>query len=160
MKLAFLATGDNFGSMPFYFNLSSPVGKGYPHAPFDDVGFVQLCFAGIASNPVQPPPPNLKEAWSKVKVTGHMDQLTQDGIDAWQQDRRTRFGAMIDVDGIFSVAPPMRTNYARETPYSIVGVNYVLMVCTPSVWPRLDKHPLAGPVADAIRKAISSDLTA
>ena len=85
--------------------------------------------------------------------------MTQDGIDAWQQDRRKRFGAVFDVDGIFSVAPPTRTNYAKETPYSIVGVNYILMVCTPTVWPRLDKHPLAGPIAAAIRKAISPDLT-
>ena len=160
MKVAFLAKGDDWGSMPFYFNISSPVGKGYPNAPFEDVAFVQFCFAAIASNTVQETPSNLKEPWSKVKVTGHMDQVTQDGIDAWQQDRRKRFGAIFEVDGIFSVAPPMRTNYAKETPYSIVGVNYILMMSTLSIWPRLDKHQLAGPVAGAIRKAISPELTA
>ena len=96
----------------------------------------------------------------KVKVTGRMDQLTQDGIDAWQADRRKRFGVQFEVDGIFSVAPPTNTNYAKETPYAIVGVNYILMMCTTSIWPRLDKHALAGPIAAAIRKAISSDLTA
>jgi hypothetical protein len=58
------------------------------------------------------------------------------------------------------VAPPTRTNYAKETPYAIVGVNYILMMSTLSVWPRLDKHQLAAPIAAAIRKAISPDLTA
>jgi hypothetical protein len=160
MKLAFLAKSDNWGSMPFYFNISSPVGKGYPNAPFEDVAFVQFCFAAIASNTVQETPSNLKEPWSKVKVTGHMDQVTQDGIDAWQQDRRKRFGSVFEDDGIFSVAPPTRSNYAKETPYAIVGVNYILMMCTPSLWPRLDKHPLAAPVAGAIRKAMTPELTA
>lgn len=160
MKLASLATRENWGSMPFYFNVSSPVGKGYPNAPFEDVAFVQFCFAAIAFNTVQAMPANLKEPWSKVKVTGHMDQVTQDGIDAWQQDRRKRFGAVFETDGIFSVAPPMSTNYGKDTPYAIVGVNYILMMCTPSIWPRLDKHPLAAPIAAAIRKSISPDLTA
>lgn len=160
MKLAFLAKGDDWGAMPFYFNLTRPVGKGYPNAPFDDVGFVQFCFAAIAANSVTPTPPNLKEPWSKVKVTGRMDDLTQAGIDAWQQDRRTRFGVLVEVDGILSVAPPTATNYARNTPYAIVGLNYVLMMCAPSVWPRLDKHMLAGPMAEPLRKAISSELTA
>src|SRR5690242_5329888 len=105
MKLQFLAKGDDWGTMPFFFNLSSPVGKGYPNAPFDDVGFVQFCFAAIAANTAVPVPPNLKEPWSKVKVTGRMDGLTQDSIDAWQADRRKRFGALVEVDGILSVAP-------------------------------------------------------
>ena len=80
MKLAFLAKGDDWGSMPFYFNISNPVGKGYPNAPFEDVAFVQFCFAAIASNTLQDTPPNLKGPWSTVKVTGRMDQLTQDGM--------------------------------------------------------------------------------
>jgi hypothetical protein len=160
MKLGFPAKRDQWGTMPFFFNLTHAVGKGYPNAPFDDVGFVQFCFAAIAENSVAPPPANLKGSWSKVKVTGRMDQLTQDGIDAWQQDRRTRFGSVFEVDGIFSVAPSMTTIYAKDTPYAIVGVNYILMMSTPSIWPRVDKHPLAAPIADQIRKAISSELTA
>src|SRR5262245_29209969 len=159
MKLAFLTKGDVWSGMPFYFNLSHPVGKGYSHPPFDDVGFVQFCFAAIAASAAVPTPANLKEPWSKVKVTGQMDQATQDGINAWLQDRRSRFGASFEVDGIFSVAPPTATNYAKATPYAIVGVNYILMMSTPSVWPRLDKHPLAGTMADALRKAISPELT-
>jgi hypothetical protein len=160
MKLQFLAKGDNWGPMPFYFNLSSPVGKGYPNAAVDDVGFVQFCFAAIAANAAMPTPPNLKEPWSKAKVTGVMDQATQGGIDAWQQDRRKRFGALFEVDGIFSVAPPIRTDYAKDTPYSIVSLNSILRMATTSVWPRLDMHSLAGPIAGAIRKAISTELTA
>ena len=160
MKLQFLAKGDNWGEMPFYFNLSFPVGKGYPNAPFDDVGFVQLCFAAIASNTAVPVPPNLKEPWSKVNVTGRMDDLTQAGIDAWQEDRRKRFGAQLEVDGIFSVAPATRTDYAKNAPYSIVGINYILLLATPSIWPRLDMHALAGPLAGTMRKALSSALTA
>ena len=160
MKLAFPPRRDNWGTMPFFFNLSHAVGKGYPNAPFDDVDFVQFCFAAIASSAAAPPPSNLKVPWSKVMVTGRMDQPTQDGIDAWQQDRRTRFGAVFEVDGIFSVAPATTTSYAKDTPYAIVGINYILMMSTPSIWPRLDKHPLVGTMAESIRKAISRELTA
>jgi hypothetical protein len=161
MKIGFLAKGADFGGvLPFYFNLSHPVGKGYPNAPFDDVGFVQLCFAVLGQSTAAPMPNNIKVPWSKVKVTGHMDESTQAAIDAWQQDRRARYGSKIDVDGIFSVAPPIATNYAKDTPYSIVGVNFLMMMATLAIWPRLDKHPLAGPVAEPIRKAISSELTA
>jgi len=161
MKVAFLVRGDDWGELPFYFNLSHAVGKGYPHAPPDDVGFVQFCFAAIAASADVTTPANLKTAWSKVHVTGRMDQETQDGIDVWQTDRRNRFGPSFEVDGIFSAVPPgVRTNYARETPYAIVSINYVLLNATPSIWPRLDKHALAGPVAAAMRAALSSILTA
>jgi hypothetical protein len=160
MKLAFITKGDTWRSMPFFFNLSQSVGRGYPHAAFDDVGFVQFCFAAIAANTVLPMPPGLKEPWTKVKVTGQMDQATQDGIDAWQKDRRDRFGAIVEVDGIFSPAPSGTATYGHDTPYSIVGVNGILMHSTASFWPRLDKHPLAGVMAEPIRKAISSVLTA
>ena len=159
MKLALITKGGDWNGMPFYFNLSAPVGKGYPNAPFEEVGFVQFCFAAIAANTLVPPPANLKDPWSKVKVTGRMDQATQDGIDAWQQDRRQRFGAIFEVDGIFSVAPAGMTDYAKHTPYAIVGVNYILLLATPTIWPRLDMHPLAGLVAEPIRKAISSKIT-
>jgi hypothetical protein len=160
MKLAFNTKGDVWRGMPFYFNLSHPVGEGYPNPAFDDVGFVQFCFAAIASNAVLPMPINLREPWSKVKVTGRMDRLTSEGIYAWQNDRRARFGAVVEVDGIFSVAPAGAVTYGTESPYSIVGVNGVLMVTTASIWPRLDKHPLAGVIAELIRKAISAQLTA
>jgi hypothetical protein len=160
MKLGFITKGEVWRSMPIYFNLSHPVGKGYPNAAVDDVGFVQFCFAAIASSTVLPIPPNLKVPWSKVRVTGHMDQVTQDGIDAWQQDRRARFGVLVEVDGIFSVAPQAAASYGSDTPYSIVSINGVLMVSTPSIWPRLDKHPLVAMMAEPIRKAISPQLTA
>jgi hypothetical protein len=160
MKVAFLVKGDDWGELPFYFNLTHAVGKGYPNAPPDDVGFVQLCFAAIAASSEMTTPPNLKDPWAKVRVTGKMDQETQDGIDAWQADRRSRFGSLFEVDGIFSAVPPgLRTNYAKETPYAIVSINYVLLHAVPSLWPRVDKHALAGPVAPAIRAALSSALT-
>ena len=78
-------------------------------------------------------PPELKTIWSKVKVTGIMDANTQASIDAWQQDRRKRFGAAFETDGIFSVAPPGHTLYTRNTPYSIVSLNYILTYATSSI---------------------------
>ena len=159
MKLASLR--GTYGGMPFYFNLTRPVGKGYPHAPPDDVSFVQFCFAAIAASSAAPPPPNLMTPWSKVKVTGTMDNATQACIDAWQADRRQRFGAVMEVDGIVSVAPDGIIDYAKNTPYTIAQLNYILMMATPSIWPRLDKHSLCtSALGSAIRKAISSDLTA
>ena len=60
----------------------------------------------------------------------------------------------------FSVSPP-NTSYAKETPYAIVGINWILINATPSIWPRLDMHKLATPVLkEAVRKAISETLTA
>lgn len=159
MKLAFTTAADDFSTLPFYFNLTHPVGKGYANAPADDVGFVQFCFAAIAAATDITTPQELKDPWSKVRVTGIMDQLTQDGIDAWLADRRKRFGTQFETDGIFSVVPPTGANYGKHTPYAIVGVNYILMHATASLWPRVDKHALAGPIAAAIRKAISSELT-
>jgi hypothetical protein len=160
MKLAFFQKGDNWGAMPFYFNLTHPVGKGYPNAAADDVAFVQFAFAAIATNTNAPAPANLVTAWSKVQVSGVMDGATQAGIDAWQLDRRQRFGNLFEADGIFSVSPP-NTSYAKDTPYAIVGINWILINATPSIWPRLDMHRLATPVLkEAVRKAISETLTA
>ncbi len=67
----------------------------------------------------------------------------------------------MEVDGIVSVAPEGVVFYAKDTPYTIAQLNFLLMLATPSIWPRLDKHPLSsGTLGSAIRKAICSDLTA
>jgi hypothetical protein len=160
MKLQFFERGDTWGSMPFFFNLTRPVGKGYPNAPADDVAFVQFAFAAIATNTVVPTPPDLLAVWKNVRVTGAMDAATQAAIDAYLLDRRKRFGNLFEVDGIFSVCPP-RTTYAKETPYAIAGINWILINATPSIWPRLDQHSLANEVLKvAVRKSISELLTA
>lgn len=159
MKLQFLQRGDTWGGMPFFFNLTRPVGKGYSSSPVDDVSFVQFAFAAIANSSATAVPPNLLDSWRKVQVTGVMDAATQAAIDAWLLDRRTRFGRSVEVDGILSVCPPY-TNYAKNTPYAVAAINYVLLYATPSIWPRLDMHRLAtAPLKDAVRSALSSALT-
>jgi hypothetical protein len=161
MKLAPIRVRGSMGDIPFFFNLSRPVGKGYPNAPIDDVSFVQFCFAALASSSAVPTPADLKAVWTKINVTGITDSATQAGIDAWQADRRKRFGALFEVDGIVSVAPDGVIDYAKNTPYAIVQLNWILMMATPSIWPRLDKHTLAtAQLQTAIRAAICKDLTA
>jgi hypothetical protein len=161
LKLATVTTRDDWATMPFFFNLSGPVGKGYSHSQPDDVMLVQFCFVAITTNTTQPLPAELRPTWSKVRVTGTIDANTQASIDAWQQDRRKRFGTMFETDGIFSVAPPGHTLYNRDTPYSIVSLNYILTFATSSIWPRLDKHPAAtSAFGAAVRKSISGTLTA
>ena len=49
MKLSRLSERTT-SAQPFFFNLSGPVGKGYPHAHADDVAFVQFCFAATATS--------------------------------------------------------------------------------------------------------------
>ena len=90
-----------------------------------------------------------------------MNKETQDGIDAWDADRRKRFGRLIDSDGIVSVAPDGVVSYSGGTAYTIAHLNFVLMMATPSIWQRLDKHNLSTPaLGSAIRAAISGHLTA
>ena len=52
-----LTAATGFRGMPFYFNLTTPVGRGYPNARTDDVSFVQFCFVvASAGKPIPPPP--------------------------------------------------------------------------------------------------------
>jgi hypothetical protein len=144
-----------FGNLPFFFNIGGAVGKGYPHAARADVAFVQFCFAVSSSTP------ELAPSWSKVRVTGSYDDYTQVAINALQAERRRRFGRTFETDGIISVVPPGKVDYSGQTPYMLVFLNYVLMMSTPSIWPRLDKHKLCtASLGEALRQAISSDLTA
>lgn len=158
MEFATLAKG-GFTGMSFYFNLTTPVGKGYPNARADDVSFVQFCFiAGAAS--ALPPPPDVQKVWSQVKITGVTDEATLAGIRAWQAFRRQRFGAIVDADGIISVARTASGLYASGgMSYDIVHVNLVALVATASIWPRLDKDPRCTPaLGAAIRQVLSSQL--
>ena len=139
----FVATADfAAGIMRHFFNLTRPVGRGYPNAPADDVGFVQLCFASGASRGETT---DIQRAWQKVKVTGRMDGETQAAIDVWQAYRKTLFGRRYDADGIISVAPPF-ARYSRDTPYEILTLNWMLLVDRSMVWPRVDKDPLCTPL--------------
>lgn len=136
MEFAPLAKGAN-KRMSFYFNLTTPVGKGNPNSRVDDVSFVQFCFVVGAAGP-QPPPGEVQKAWSQVMVTGRTDQATLAAISAWQRFRRQQFGARIETDGIISVVRTASGFYAPETSYDIVHLNLVVLVSTPSIWPRLD----------------------
>jgi hypothetical protein len=152
------ATG--FKGMPLYFNLSNPVGRGYPNAPMEDVSLVQFCFVAASANQKQPMPPELKMPWDKVKVTGRSDDATLAAINAWQGYRRKRFGAHVETDGIVSVARTTSGLYAPELSYDIVHLNFIILVLASSNWPRLDKEPQCTPVLGAaIRAAISEHLT-
>ena len=159
MQVAFI---DGFPGMPFYFNLSAPVGRGYPNARTDDLALVQFCFAvgatGSAANPV---PRDLAGPWSQVRVTGRSDPATQGAIDAWQAFRRRKFGPAFETDGIVSVAATRSGSYAgRDTTYDIVHLNFVMLVATASVWPRIDKAPQCpDALGAAVRQALSSHLT-
>jgi len=147
--------------MPFYFNLTMPVGKGYPDAPADDVSLVQFCFAAAAAGK-QRPSPELLPAWSKVTVSGRTDDATLAAIDAWQGFRRKQFGASVETDGIVSVVRTESGMYGptKETSYDIVHLNFVMLFATASIWPRIDKDPRCSAVlAAAIRRALSDHLT-
>jgi hypothetical protein len=158
MEFATLAKG-GFKGMSFYFNLSTPVGKGYPNSRVDDVSFVQFCFV-IAAAATNPPPPDVQKAWSKVTISGVTDEATLAGIRAWQAFRRQQFGANVDADGIISV---VRTASGLYSPgrmsYDIVHLNFVVLVATAEIWPRLDKHVRCTPLlGSAIREVLSSHL--
>jgi hypothetical protein len=145
-----LAKGDQFA--PFYFNLSGPVGRGYRNARPDDVALVQMCFA-LGAVRKEPPPPEIKTVWDKVKVTGRTDDATLAGIDAWQGYRRKRFGGAFEADGIISVVRTPNALYAPGTPYDILQMNLILATARPSIWPRLDKDPLCTPELGASIRA-------
>jgi hypothetical protein len=148
----FVATAGSRVDMRFFFNLTSPVGRGYPNARSDDVSFVQLCFALLESRGIETP--EIKRACDNVKVTGRMDGETQAAIDVWQAYRKTLFGRQYDADGIISVAPPF-AYYVRDTPYEILTLNWTLMVDMEAVWPRVDRHPRCIPrLGTAIRTSL------
>jgi hypothetical protein len=143
-------------NLPFFFNLSTPVGRGYRNARPDDVALVQLCFVSLAQRPSAPANP----AWSKVRVTGQTDDATLAAIDEWQVNRRAKFGGAFEADGIVSVVRTENGLYAANTPYDIVQLNLGLLVGMPSVWPRIDKDPRCNAVLGAaVRQALSGFLT-
>jgi hypothetical protein len=155
------AIARGFKGMPFYFNLTMPVGRGYPNAPADDVSLVQFCFAA-ATTSRQPPSLELVTAWSKVTVSGRADDATLAAIDAWQGFRRKQFGRQVDADGIVSVVRTETGMYGagKGISYDIVHLNFVMLFATPSIWPRIDKDPRCSPVLGAaVRQALSGHLT-
>jgi hypothetical protein len=155
-----LATAVGFRGMPFYFNLTTPIGQGYPNARLDDVSFVQFCFVVAAGGKPIPPPPDVQKEWSEVKVTGRTDDATLAAINAWQRYRRKQFGSQVEADGIVSVARTASGLYAPETSYDIVHLNFVLLMGTASIWPRVDKEPhCTAELGAAIRQALSVHLT-
>jgi hypothetical protein len=155
-----LAAVTGFRGMPFYFNLTTPVGKGYPNARLDDVSFVQFCFVVGSVGKPTPPPADVQKEWSQVSVTGRTDAATLAAISAWQGFRRRRFGAHVETDGIISVAHTASGLYAPETSYDIVHLNFLVLVATASIWPRVDKDPhCTAELGAAIRQALSQHLT-
>jgi hypothetical protein len=50
-----------FKGVPFYFNLTTPVGDGYPNARVEDVAFVQFGFVVAAAGKPSRPPDVQKE---------------------------------------------------------------------------------------------------
>lgn len=157
--MEFAALSKGFEGMSFFFNLTTPVGKGYPNARVDDVSLVQFFFV-VANAGSKPPPAEVQKAWSQVKVTGRTDAATLAAISAWQGFRRRQFGARIETDGIVSVARSASGFYAPTTSYDIVHLNFVALFATSSVWPRLDKDPrCTTELGAAVRQVLSHLLT-
>jgi hypothetical protein len=82
----FMATAGFPADIRFFFNLTGPVGRGYPNARADDVSFVQLCFAAGAQGAAESG--EIKRVLESVRVTGRMDGETQAAIDVWQLTTR------------------------------------------------------------------------
>lgn len=155
-----LAVVTGFRGMPFYFNLTTPVGRGYPNARTDDVSFVQFCFVVASAGRPIPPPPDVQKEWAQVSVTGRTDDATLAAINAWQGYRRRQFGTQVETDGIVSVARTASGLYAPETSYDIVHLNFVVLMATASIWPRLDKDShCSADLGATVRQALSSHLT-
>ena len=152
-----------YGGLPFYFNLTTPVGKGYPNANADDVAFVQFCFVIGNAGGAQLPPASaeLRKAWSPVKVTGQTDDATLAAISALQAYRRQRFGPRIETDGIISVVPTASAYYSPDSAYDLLVLNLTALLGTASIWPRIDKDPrCTADLGRAVRAALSPQLTA
>jgi hypothetical protein len=150
------AVARDFQGMPFYFNLTTPVGRGYPNAAPDDVALVQFIFVAGARGQ-HTPPPELLPVWSKVTVTGRPDDATLEAINAWQAFRRQKFGASVETDGIISVVRTESGLYGpgKGMSYDIVHLNFMLLFATGSIWPRIDKDSRCPPLlAAAVRKAL------
>jgi hypothetical protein len=160
MKVELVTQGQNWGGdLPFFFNLSQPVGRGQPNTP-QDVGFVQFCFATLARAPSDVTAFEQIPIYAQVQVTRTINDRTQNAIDEFLAIRRRRSG-FAKPDGIFHAVPRgVSTSYARDTPYAIVALNFLVLHANKAIWPRLDMAPLAEPIAGDIRAAISSSVTA
>lgn len=140
------------GEFRHYFNLSHPVGRGCPNIA-SDVGFIQFCFMVLSRPKAQIWPEKFKAAISKVRVTRTMDHATQAAIESYQSDRDGNPGAR--VDGIIHAVPQGASTGFGQSNYAIVKLNLEVCVETLPIWPRLDMHALADPIASDIRDAIS-----
>ena len=154
------AIARDFQGMPFYFNVTTPVGRGYPNASAEDVALVQFIFVAGARGQ-HALDPALLPTWSKVTATSRSDDATLAAIDAWQAFRRQKFGGSVDADGIISVVRTESGMYGpgKGMSYDIVHLNFVLLFATKSIWPRIDKDGRCPALlAAAVRKALGGHL--
>jgi len=155
------AIARDFKGMPFYFNLTKPVGRGYPNAPAADVSLLQFCFA-VGATGQKGAAPEVLTAWSKVTVSGRTDDATLAAVDLWQRFRRKQFGPAVETDGIVSVVRTETGFYGggRGMSYDIVHLNFVMLFGIASIWPRIDRDPRCSALLGAaIRQALSAHLT-
>lgn len=158
MQVELVTKGQNWGGdLPFFFNLSQGVGRRQPNAPAD-VGFVQFCFAALSR--AQFTKFEQVAIYAQVHVTRSMDDRTQNAIDSFLESRKlpSAFGKP---DGVLHAVPRgVSTSYAKDTPYGIVVLNWLVLIANTSIWPRLDLSALAAPIAEELRAAVTPVVTA
>ncbi|HJQ58427.1 MAG TPA: hypothetical protein VJ890_16075 [Vineibacter sp.] len=151
-----LAYSDYY-EQPFFFNLSGPVGKGYPNARTDDVLLVQYAIGLMGTGKRSDDP--LGPSFAKVKATGTTDDALLAAIMELQSYRRRKFGPPHEVDGIVSVARTRSGAYVKDAAYNIYTLNLAVKYANPTLWPRFDKDPRCPAVlGQAIRDLLARGL--
>jgi len=127
-------------NLPIFFNVDTSVGKSGQNSSKEDILLVQFLLkatAEVAPNGKGDGEASRQRAL-KVPVTGVADDLTMDGIHAWQEARKRSLPATI-IDG--RVDPARGVFYAKGGEWTIVDLNGIFRTLFPNIWPRLQDHP-------------------
>jgi hypothetical protein len=130
--------------VPIFFNIDTSVGEKGQNSNPEDILLVQFLLRTLAESATSSSPTGetRRQRLLKVPVTGVCDNLTVDGIRAWQEGRHDGSRASI-VDGRADSARDVF--YVKDGEWTIADLNGMFRMLFPNIWPRLQDHPKCPP---------------
>ncbi|MCI0639306.1 MAG: peptidoglycan-binding protein [Gemmataceae bacterium] len=114
-----------------FFNVDAHVGPNCQNK-MDDVMLVQYLMRKLAEAGIPADNPAVRTTMSDVSPTGQFDATTGEGIRAFQEYMRGKFGGVVDG----RVSPAKGPSYGNGV-YTIYNLNCWMRGAFANVWPRL-----------------------